>query len=224
MLHPEEDLYGTPDSKLEDGVHYSDTAYMAAVITDRVQRMTHNGLTFTAYKGGYHGLTTGIVSILKRVGISVDLTCAPGINWPAREAHWADAPLSAFYLSENDLDQPASPDEADPLFEIPFGWDGAPSDTGCLLNEHYLVNEFSTYDAMTKVWDTIAARSDTDGRPHVVSLLCHTYTMDQAPYRERLAAILDYMTAHGGVPVTASEAKTLYDAGDLHTPTPSNKE
>ena len=120
----------------------------------------------------------------------MDLTCAPGINWPAREAHWADAPLSAFYLSENDLDQPASPDEADPLFEIPFGWDGAPSDTGCLLNEHYLVNEFSTYDAMTKVWDTIAARSDTDGRPHVVSLLCHTYTMDQAPYRERLAAIL----------------------------------
>ena len=37
--------------------------------------------------------------------------------------------------------------------------------------------------------------------------------MADAPYRERLAATLDYMRATAGAPVTASEAKALYDAG-----------
>ena len=39
--------------------------------------------------------------------------------------------------------------------------------------------------------------------------------MADAPYRERLAATLDYMRATAGVPVTATEAKALYDAGGV---------
>ena len=64
-------------------------------------------------------------------------------------------------MSADDPARPARPDESDALFEIPFGWDGAPSATTRRhpLNEHYPVNEFSSVEAMARMWDAIVARA-----------------------------------------------------------------
>jgi len=175
--------------------------------------MREEGLPFAAYKGGYHGLTPDSVRLLKRVGVPIDVTCAPNIVWPEKAANWRGAPVSAYYMSSDACRKEAPPDEENPIFEIPFGWDGADSDTSRrhLLDEHYLVNEFSTYEALCRVWDTIVERSRREERPQIVSILCHTYALDDATFRDRCARILDYMREHGGTPVTAAEAKAAYD-------------
>ncbi len=66
---------------------------------------------------------------------------------------------------------------------------------------------------MARVWNAIVARAEAAGPPQIVALLCHSYTMADAAYPDRLAATFDDMRATAGAPVTASEAKALYDAG-----------
>ena len=83
-LHPEEDLYSTPKTRLARGSYYGNAAHMEAVIRPKVELMNAEGLPFAAYKGGYHGLTMDIVRILETVGIPIELTCAPGIEWPEK--------------------------------------------------------------------------------------------------------------------------------------------
>ena len=122
VLHPEEDLYGTPETRLASGTRYADTDYMAGIIADRMQCIAERGLAFAANRGGYHGFTKGIAGLLRRAGIGIDLTCAPGIEWPEKVAPWGAAPLSAYYMAADDPARPAAPDAADALFEIPSGW------------------------------------------------------------------------------------------------------
>ena len=100
VLHPEEDLYGTPETRLASGTRYADTDYMAGIIADRMRCIAERGLAFAAYRGGYHGFTAGIAGLLRRAGIGIDLTCAPGIEWPEKLAPWGAAPLSAYYTKE----------------------------------------------------------------------------------------------------------------------------
>jgi len=140
-----------------------------------------------------------------RIGIEAGITGARAVA--------SDPPVSAYYMSSDACRKEAPADEENPIFEIPFGWDGADSETSRrhLLDEHYLVNEFSTYEALCRVWDTIVERSRREERPQIVSILCHTYALDDATFRDRCARILDYMREHGGTPVTAAEAKAAYD-------------
>ena len=212
-LHPEEDLYATAETRLGVGTRYEDSLHMEALIEEQAAFMNDQKLPFAAYKGGYHGLTMDIVRILEKVGIPIDVTCAPGIVWPEKAASWGNAPKSAYYMSTAACDQETDSAEAKPLFEIPFGWDGEPSDTSKrrLLNAHYLVNEFSNYEAMCAVWNTIVERAERVEAPQTVSLLCHTYAMKNDRLRNQCANILDYMRAHQGTPVTASEARDRYD-------------
>ncbi len=211
-LHPEEDLYSTPETRLASGSYYSDTAHMEAVIRPKVELMNAEGLPFAAYKGGYQGLTMDIVRILEAVRIPIDVTCAPGIDWPEKLAAWGDAPTSAYYMSPETRSQAATPGASSPVFEIPFGWDGEDSDTSRrLLNQHYLVNEFSSYEALCRVWDCIVERAESLGEPQIVSFLCHTYAMKADKLRRQCGDILSYMTRAGGTPVTATEAKNIYD-------------
>jgi len=211
-LHPEEDLYSTPETRLASGSYYSDTAHMEAVIRPKVELMNTEGLPFAAYKGGYQGLTMDIVRILEAVRIPIDVTCAPGIDWPEKLAAWGDAPTSAYYMSPDTRSQAAMPGASSPVFEIPFGWDGESSDTSRrLLNQHYLVNEFSSYEALCRVWDCIVERAESLGEPQIVSFLCHTYAMKADKLRRQCGDILSYMTRAGGTPVTVTEAKNIYD-------------
>lgn len=210
-LHPEEDLYCPPEDKRASGTYYEDVERMQAVIQDAVAALAQADLTFTAYKNGYQAQTSAIAQSFKAAGIGIDLSCAPGIHWPEKLADWRKAPLSAFYMSSGSC-EPARAGEADAVFQIPVGWDNQPSDTPRrLLNTHYLVNEFSTHEAMVLVWDEIVKRAEREG-PQIVSLLCHTYTMADAVYRDRLKQTLDYLVSHGGEPVSPSEAKSRFDS------------
>ena len=211
-LHPEEDLYSTPETRLASGSYYGDTAHMEAVIRPKVELMNAEGLPFAAYKGGYHGLTMDIARLLATVGIPIDLTCAPGIDWPEKLAVWGAAPTSAYYMSPETRSEAAAPGKSSPVFEIPFGWDGESSDTSRrLLNQHYLVNEFSSYEALCNVWDCIVERAESSGEAQIVSFLCHTYAMQADKLHRQCGDILSYTTRTGGTPVTATEAKTIYD-------------
>jgi hypothetical protein len=211
ILHLEEDLYGTPETKQRGGSLYSDVQHMETMIKKCTDIMKNAGLPLKIYKGGYHGLTPEIIGILKKVGIQIEVTCAPDVDWPVKLADWGDSPVSAYYMSEASQ-RIASADKSQ-LFEIPFGWDGVKSNTSerFLLNEHYLVNEFSNYEAMCRVWDTIIKRSSRLAQPQFVGILCHTYTMKDQTYRQRLEKTLDYMTSHHGISANASEIKNHYD-------------
>jgi hypothetical protein len=211
-LHPEEDLYSTPETRFPNGSYYGDAAHMDAVIRPKAELMKAEGLSFAAYKGGYHGLTMDIVRILETVGIPIDMTCAPGIDWLEKLAAWGDAPTSAYYMSSETCGEAAAPGTSSPVFEIPFGWDGESSDTSRrLLNRHYLVNEFSNYQDLCRVWDRIVERAETLGEPQIVSFLCHTYAMQDDKLRRQLSDILSHMVREGGIPVTATQAKNIYD-------------
>jgi len=211
-LHPEEDLYATPEPRRKTGSHYEDIGHMEPILRSKVARMAELGLPLAAYKGGYHGLTMDIVAVLEKIGIAIDVTCAPGIEWPEKLAHWRDAPTSAYRMSSHACGRAATPGEKSPLFEIPFGWDGQNSDTSRrLLNTHYLVNEFSSYEALCRVWDTIRERSAESDHAQIVGILCHTYAMQDKKLREQCGDILEYMVHTGGTPITASAAKAIYD-------------
>ncbi|PLP58027.1 hypothetical protein CYK37_17635 [Mesorhizobium loti] len=213
-LHPEEDLYCQPEARLSTGTHYEDAERMRNVIADGVIALARLGLTFAVYKNGYQAQTPAMVRHFTEAGIGIDMSCAPGIFWPEKLADWRSAPLSAFYLSGDDLGEANSLQDIGPLFEIPVGWSGLPSDTANrLLNTQYLVNEFSDYEAITRVWDAIVHRGELEQRTQIVSFLCHTYTMADATYSDRLKRSLDYMVRNGGEPVSPREAQLRFDGG-----------
>lgn len=214
ILHPEEDLYAIPETRVDASTRYLDTAHMDAVITQKVASMNDGGLTFAAYKGGAHGLTLDIAYILEKVGIPIDLSCAPGLDWPEHAARWAKAPGTAYYMSARACDEEAGSKSESPLFEIPLGWDGA---TPCATmrrqrSTHYLANESSRYENLCQVWNSIVEQAQRSGAPQFVSLLCHTYAIKTRRFHTQLSRVLDYMRATHGLPVTASEAKARYDA------------
>ena len=214
VLHAEEDLYGPPPGAEPGRCTYHDGAHMRAVILDKAAAMRALGLPFAAHRGGYHGLTPAMAAAVKEAGIGIELSCAPGISWPDKAAAWADAPLSAYYLSVADPARPAAADETAPLFEIPWAWDAKAPGTSRprVVGENYMINEFSNLPAMRAVWDAITARAAATPEPQIVSMVCHTYTMGQSEFEERLIGILDHVRASGGRFVTPRTAKRLYDA------------
>lgn len=213
VLHPEEDLYGPPPGKQGDRSSYENIAHMEPIILGKAADMRARGLAFAAYRGGYHGFTPAIGRVVRKAGILIDLSCAPRIVWPEKAAAWADAPLSAYYMSPETCDQRAAPDHANALFEIPFAWDGIVPGTSrrFVIGENYIINEFSNFLAMAKVWDAIIARRDKTNRSQIVSMVCHTFSMGQENFERQLADILSYVVTHGGHPVTPTQAKQIYD-------------
>lgn len=213
VLHPEEDLYGPPPGREPGTCSYFDIGHMRPIILDKAQRMRELGTPFSAYRGGYHGFTPEIGAVVKEAGIGIELSCAPGIVWPDKAAAWRGAPLSAYYMSAAEQARPAGSGEADALFEIPWAWDAVAPGTSRprVVGENYIINEFSTLPAMSRVWDAVVARAALTPEPQIVSMVCHTYTMGQADYEERLLGILSYVAAHGARFVTPSAAKALFD-------------
>jgi hypothetical protein len=205
MLHPENYQLTTTRTKTQS--EYLDLNCMEALIREKTSFMKGRGLPFTAFRGGFFGLTDGIVKILKRMGIRVDLSCCPELVRPERAADWSEVPASAYYMSRTSYRRPARRASQDSIFEIPLGWDGK----GLDLSHHYLFHERSTYGKMSKVWDAIVDRSHEAGRPQFANFLCHTYSMANSKFRTQLERILNYMRSREGVPVTANEAKKIYD-------------
>lgn len=215
VLHPEEDLYGPGPGTGPDTCSYFHTDHMREVIQTSVRKMAESGLSFAAYRGGYHGFTLEIGAMIKEAGIGIDLSCAPGISWPQKAADWGDAPLSAYYMSGRRQANVSERQDVDPLFEIPWAWDQrAPGmSRKFVVGENYIINEFSTLEAMQSVWDAIARRADECGEPQIVSMVCHTYTMGKPEFEQRLASFLGYARHNGGQFVTPLDAKAIFDAG-----------
>lgn len=213
VLHPEEDLYGPPPGKEPGACTYYDIGHMRPLILEKAEAMRAQGLPFAAYRGGYHGFTPEIGAVVKEAGIGIELSCAPGIVWPDKAAAWDGAPLSAYYMSAAVPSQPAAPAEADPLFEIPWAWDAKAAGTSRprVVGENYIINEFSTLPAMRRVWDAVIERAQASPEPQIVSMVCHTFTMGQPDYEERLTGILDHVARTGGRFVTPRAAKRMFD-------------
>jgi len=214
VLHPEEDLYGPPPGKEPGSCTYFDIDHMRPLILDKAASMRAIGLPLAAYRGGYHGFTPEIGAVVKTAEIGIDLTCGPGVEWPDKAAAWKDAPLSAYYMSAEEPARPAAPGETGALFEIPWAWDAVAPGTARprVVGENYIINEFSNLPAMQRVWDAVVERARTVPEPQIVSMICHTYTMGQPEFEERLNGILSYVAAHGGQFVTPRSAKRLFDA------------
>lgn len=216
VLHAEEDLYGPPPGTEPGACTYFDIDHMRPLILSKATEMRQLGLPFAAYRGGYHGFTPEIGGVLKEAGIGIDLSCAPGIGWPDKAAAWADAPLSAYYMSASAPSKLAGESEERALFEIPWAWDAKAPGTSRprVVGENYMINEFSTLPAMCRVWDAVASRAKAG--PQIVSMVCHTYTMGQPEFEERLAGILSYVARNGGRFVTPRRAKRLFDERRPH--------
>ena len=164
-------------------------------------------MPFAAFRGGFFGLTDEIVGVLRKVGIRIDLSGAPGVVRPDRAADWSNSPSSGYYMALGSYRKPVMDGGENPLFEIPLGWDGKGTD----LSRNYLFHERSTYRRLCKVWDAIVARSVRMEKPQFVNFLCHSSFMGNMRFRSRCEKILTYMRAHRGVPVTATEAIRLYE-------------
>ncbi len=215
VLHPEEDLYGPPPGKRGARSTYYDTPHMRSVILQKVRQMQAAGVPPGAYRGGYHGFTPEIGAVLKEAGIGIDLACAPGIVWPEKAASWAQAPTSAYFMSSGAQDREAAPDEADPLFEIPFAWDGIAPGTSrrFVIGENYMINDFSTLAAMRRGWAAVRARAASTGKRQIVSMICHTFTIGQPAIERQLGAILDHVRESGGRIVAPGTARAIHLAG-----------
>lgn len=213
VLHAEEDLYGPPPGKAPGSCSYFDIAHMRPLILEKAETMRKLGIPFAAYRGGYHGFTPEIGAAVKEAGIAIELSCAPEIVWPDKAASWAGAPLSAYYMSGTNPARPAGPEETDALFEIPWAWDAKAPGTSRprVVGENYIINEFSNLPAMSRVWDAVVARAAQTPEPQIVSMVCHTYTMGQPDYEERLLGILSHVAANGARFVTPRGAKKLFD-------------
>ncbi|MBW2153182.1 MAG: hypothetical protein JRH18_16115 [Deltaproteobacteria bacterium] len=207
ILHPEEDVYFTPNSRQDDDSYYNDSEHMEHIIRLKVEQMKTIGLPFAAFRGALFGLTNHITAVLSKTGLHLDLSGAPGLVLPERAADWSSAPPSGYYMSKNSYLKSSSRPAKDSVFEIPLGWDGQGTD----LSRNYLFHERSTYRRLCKVWDAVVERSKRNKTPQFVNFLCHTYSMRNTKLRTQLEDILDYMKQKNGKPVTAVEAKKIYN-------------
>jgi hypothetical protein len=114
-------------------------------------------------------------------------------------------------MSEQYCNKEATLEEKNALFEIPIAWDGKPKNNPNLMGTHYLVNERSNKEAMYQVWNVIRQRAIKMASPQFVSILFHTHAMKKSHFHIQCENILDYMQNNGGIPVTASKAKIIYD-------------
>ena len=94
ILHPEEDVYSTPESKLNRDSYYDHPNHMTSIIRAKVSDIESHGLSFTAFRGALFGLTDALVPVLKRSGFRIDMSCAPEVVLPERMAYWSAAPSS----------------------------------------------------------------------------------------------------------------------------------
>ena len=207
ILHPEEDVYFTPDSKQNDDSYYNDPQHMEEIINAKTEEMKENKLDFSAFRSAFFGMTDDIASSLKKAGVTIDVSSAPGYVLPETAANWSNAPPSGYYMSDYSYRKSSRKPEKDTVFEIPLGWDGRGTD----LSRNYLLHERSTYMKLCKVWDAIVKRSKHEECPQFINFLCHTSSMRNARLRNQCENILSYMKDNNGTPVTAREAKRIYD-------------
>lgn len=198
-IHLHEEIKGA-------GTRYHEDAHVRAMFLDCEARLEAAGIRPVAYRGGHYAYTAFMNSLLPERGITIDCSCAPGMNEPAREAIWTHAELSGAYLPA-DPRAPRAGQRDSAVFEIPIGCDGQGAAYRNLLHI-----EQSDLDNLERVWSVIRGRADRAGRPQIVHCLFHTGSMGRAEWVECLKRFLDLVPRCGGTFVTTREAKDAYDA------------
>jgi hypothetical protein len=211
VLHLEEDFYALPENRRASSTGFENLEIVEQAMKETLSALASEGLACQAYRGGSNSMTPEIAEVLTELGISVDLSCAPGLVWKERVVNWASAPLSGYFMSAQAPARAADPGEQGPLLEIPLGWDGINDgdDVPRKPNHHYLANESSTFEDLCRVWDIILKRADDTGNHQAVSLLSHTHTAKTARFHSQLDAFLRFATTNRGIPASLTEIRTL---------------
>jgi len=187
------------------GTRYGEPDHMAAMVQDCKNRLEDAGISPVAYRGGHYAYAPFMNRLLENNDILIDCSCAPGMDYPDRQAIWTEAELSAFYLPENPR-RPSTGQARSRVFEIPIGSDGGGSAYANILHV-----EQSDLDNLKRVWAAIRERAKRVERPQIVHSLFHTGSMGQPELAERFRRFLEFVPEHGGAFVTTVMAKAAYD-------------
>ena len=103
VLHMEEDFYALPENRRASSTGFENLEIVEQAMKETVSALSSEGLTCRAYRGGSNSMTPEIAEVLTELGISVDLSCAPGLIWKERAVNWARAPLSGYFMSPQAL-------------------------------------------------------------------------------------------------------------------------
>jgi len=187
------------------GVRFGEEPHMRAVFADCARRLRRAGIEPVAYRGGHYAYAPFMNRVLADNGIAIDLSCAPGMVHPDREAVWTTAAPSGFYLPENPRARPGG-GRTSAVFEIPIGADGAGADYANLLHV-----EQSELDNLQRIWGVIRARARAEGRPQIVHVLFHSGSMGRDAWVERFKRFMAWVPENGGTFTGAAEAKRMHD-------------
>lgn len=199
-LHPHEEI-------IAKGSLFQESMHMEVVINSSYVALKREGLQPTAFRGGYNAFSQVITPLLEEHGIMVDLSALPGVECPKWDASWSNAETSAYYLCAEDFRHGHCGHRKSGVLEIPMGWDGQGADLG----DNYLYNEKSSLQNLQRVWGIIEERARQTSKPQFVHFLCHLHAMGDRELVSRCAAFLSHIQDQGGVVVTPSEAKELFD-------------
>jgi len=202
MVHTHEEIAGV-------GTRNNEEPHMREVITRQFQRFKEAGINPAGFRGGLYGYANFLTPLLEDLGLHTDVTAAPGINKPDRAARWVGVPCTAYRLCKNDQQHVGcSCNAPSKIVEIPLGADGLGTE-----NENYLYVDYdlSSLDNAKRIWDCVLERYEKTGKPQMIHTLFHTFSMSDPSMVERYSRFSDYMLSTGGVPVTATEAHTIFE-------------
>ena len=192
-LHPHED-------KSVEGTLYNNERHMKKIIKDVTNKIRSIPLPLYIFRSGYYAWSNFIPDILRELEYKIDISCAPGAINPARDVNWIDSPKYACYYDKNKQNQFKGS-----YFVIPLGWDGK----GNSFESNYLFCERGSLQSLCHVWDVLL--EDNTSFPKIVSLLFHTYALDDKNIYNRITNFIQYVKENNGIILGALEAKELYD-------------
>jgi hypothetical protein len=195
LVHPHEEI-------ARKGTRYGERVHMEEVTRTGLEMLRAEGIEPVGYRGGHYAYANFMTAILEDLGLHLDFSSAPGIDQPAWEATWRNAPFSAYNLCRENKTAVRCEGAASRVIEVPLGADGKGGDNRNLL---YLDNEHTDFETLKSVWDAIVARGREAGRPQVIHTLFHTISMSAPVMKERFDRFLDYARRNGGTTLKASQ-------------------
>lgn len=187
------------------GTRYAERDHVTAMFADCRERLEAAGIRPVAYRGGHYAYHPFMNGLLEANEIYADYSCAPGMNYPEREAIWLGADLSASLLPAN-IRAPWAGQRRSKVLEIPIGSDGQGSAYGNILHV-----EQSELDNLLRIWDVLVARAEAEDRPQIVHCLFHTASVGRPEWLDRYQRFLEAVPKRHGQFVTTLEARELHD-------------
>lgn len=188
-----------------EGTRYGEPDHITTVFLDCKKRLEAADISPVAYRGGHYAYAPFMNRLLEESGIFIDCSCAPGMNYPDRQAIWTEAELSGYYLPD-DPRSPRAGQTPSKVFEIPIGSDGEGSAYANILHV-----EQSDLGNLKRIWGVIRERARRSGEAQIVHSLFHTGSVGQPELVERFQRFLEFVPGNGGTFVTTVEAKAFYD-------------